>query len=231
MSSCRTPSAEPGGSGTAETSASKSGRRSSPGPSGADFAMPALRVRVEDREVELVLGGVEVDEEVVDLVQDLAGAGVGAVDLVDHHHRGQAGLERLAQHVAGLGQRPLGGVHEQEHAVHHLEGALHLAAEVGVARGVHDVDLGVVVVDRGVLGQDGDAALPLELVRVHDALAVLLVRAEDAALLEQGVHQGGLAVVDVGDDGDVSEVHGGGSRVKARPGAVGPQRAPWDAGR
>ena len=34
---------------------------------------------------------------------------------------------------------------------------------------------------------------------------VLLVGAEDAALLEQGVDQGRLAVVDVGDDGDVSD--------------------------
>ena len=168
-----------------------------------------LGVRVEHGEVELVLGGVEVDEEVVDLVQDLAGPRVRAVDLVDHDHRGQPRLERLAQHVAGLGQRPLGGVDEQQDAVHHLERALHLAPEVGVARGVHDVDLGVAVVDRGVLGEDRDAALALEVVRVHDALAVLLVGAEDAALLEQGVDEGGLAVVDVGDDGDVAEVQAG----------------------
>ena len=37
----------------------------------------------------------------------------------------------------------------------------------------------------------------------------LLVGAEDAALAQQGVHQGGLPVVDVGDDGDVSQVHKG----------------------
>ena len=34
----------------------------------------------------------------------------------------------------------------------------------------------------------------------------LLVGAEDAALVQHGVDQRGLAVVDVGDDGDVADV-------------------------
>ena len=208
MSSCRTASALPEGAGTWFTIASKSSRRSSPGPSGVGPGQADLGVRVEHRELELVLGGVEVDEEVVDLVQHLLGPRVLAVDLVDHHHRGQPGLQGLAEHVAGLGQGALGGVHQQHHPVHHLEGALDLAPEVAVAGGVDDVDLGVAVVDGGVLGQDGDAALALQVVGVHDPLAVLLVGAEHPALLQQRVHQGGLAVVDVGDDGDVAKVHG-----------------------
>ena len=58
--------------------------------------------------------------------------------------------------------------------------------------------------DGGVLGQDGDAALALELVAVHRALGDALVGAERAALVQQRVDQRGLAVVDVGDDGDVA---------------------------
>ena len=96
--------------------------------------VPAPGVRVEHRELEQVLGGVEVDEQVVDLVQDLLRPGVVPVDLVDDDDRRQAALERLAQHEPGLRQRPLGGVHEQQHAVHHRERPLDFAAEVGVAR-------------------------------------------------------------------------------------------------
>ena len=168
---------------------------------------PDLGVGVDHRELELLLGGVEVDEEVVDLVQHLLRACVGAVDLVDDDDGREAGLEGLAENVAGLRQGAFGCVDEEHHAVDHLEGALHLAAEVAVARRVDDVDLRVPVVDRGVLREDGDAPLALQLVRVHDAVDVLLVGAEDAALLEHGVHQGGLPVVDVGDDGDVPKVH------------------------
>ncbi len=91
------------------------------------------------------------------------------------------GFEGLGEHVAGLRQRAFGGVDEEDDAVDHLEGALDLAAEVGVAGGVDDVDLGVVVVEGGVLGQDGDAALFFEVVGVHDALGDGLVGAEGAA--------------------------------------------------
>ena len=164
-----------------------------------------LAVGVDDRELEHGLVGVEIDEEVVDLVQHFLGAGVGAVDLVDDEDGGELGFEGLGEHVARLRQRAFGGVDEEDDAVDHFEGALDLAAEVGVAGGVDDVDLGVLVVDRRVLGQDGDAALFFEVVGVHDALGDGLVGAEGARLTQHGVDEGGLAVVDVGDDGDVAD--------------------------
>jgi hypothetical protein len=74
-----------------------------------------------------------------------------------------------------------------------------------VAGRVHDVDLVVVIIERGVLGQDGDAALTLQVVRVHDAFGDGLVGAKRPALAQHRVHQGGLAVIDVGDDGDVED--------------------------
>ena len=43
----------------------------------------------------LVVVGVEVDEQLVDLVEHLVGAGVGAVDLVDDDDRRQAGASAL----------------------------------------------------------------------------------------------------------------------------------------
>ena len=73
-----------------------------------------------------------------------------------------------------------------------------------MARRVDDVDQQVVVVDGRVLGQDRDAALALEIVAVHRALGDPLVGAERAALMQQRVDQRRLAVIDVGDDGDVA---------------------------
>ena len=130
----------------------------------------------------------------------------GAVDLVDHHDDLVAQLQGLGEDEPGLGHGALGGVHQEDDAVDHLEDAFHLAAEVGVARGVHDVDLHALVVDGGVLGEDGDAPLPLQVVGVHDPLHGGLVLPVDAALLEHLIHQGGLAVVDVGDDGNISQL-------------------------
>ncbi len=92
-----------------------------------------LGVGVEDGELQLVLVGPQVDEQVVELVLHLGDAPIRAVDLVDHRDQGQALFQGLGEHEAGLGQGPLRGVHQEHHPVHHVQGALHLAAEVGVA--------------------------------------------------------------------------------------------------
>ncbi len=128
---------------------------------------------------------------------------------------GRPGLERLAEHEAGLRERALGGVHEQHHPVHHRQAALDLAAEVGVARGVDEVELHVAVADRRVLGEDRDAALALLVHRVHDQVGepLGLVGGEHAGLAQHRVDQRGLAVVDVGDDRDVADVRALGHRA------------------
>ena len=69
---------------------------------------------------------------------------------------------------------------------------------------IYDVDLYVVVEDGGVLGQDSDATLALQLVGIHHPLGHYFVGAEGARLAEHGVNQRGLAVVNVSDDGDVA---------------------------
>ena len=170
---------------------------------GRGRAQPGIGVK--HRKIELIFGCVQVDEQVVDLVQHFLRTRVGTVNLVDHQDRRQLGFQRLAQHVARLRQRAFAGVNQQHHTVHHLERTLHFAAEVAVAGRVHNVDLDVVVEDGRVLGQDGDAALALQLVGVHHALDVGLVGAEGAALVQHGVNQGGLSVVHVRDNGDVAK--------------------------
>jgi hypothetical protein len=123
--------------------------------------------------------------------------------------------QRLAQHEAGLRQRPLGRVDEQQHAVDHRQAALHLPAEVGVARRVDDVDDGhravrVLAVHGGVLRQDRDALFLLQVTRVHQAFdGVVAAMGQCAGLPQHRINQCRLAVIDVSDDGDVSEIHAG----------------------
>jgi hypothetical protein len=113
-------------------------------------------------------------------------------------------LQSLAEDVARLGQRTFAGVDQQHDAVDHLERALDFTAKVAVAGRVDDIDFHVVIKDRGVLGENGNAALALQFVRVHDAFDVVLIGAKSAALLQHSVHQRGLAVVDVGDNSDIA---------------------------
>ena len=76
-----------------------------------------------------------------------------------------------------------------------------------MARRVDDVDAGALPFDRSGLGQNGDAALALEVVRVHGALDLALIGAVDAGLLQQLVDQSSFAMIDVRDDGDVAHIH------------------------
>ena len=75
-----------------------------------------------------------------------------------------------------------------------------------MARGVYNVDLGVAVANGGILGQDGDAPLPLQVAGVHDPVHDLLILPIDASLLEHFIHQSSLSVVHVGDNGDVAKM-------------------------
>ena len=84
--------------------------------------------------------------------------------------------------------------------------ALPISAEVGVPRRVDDIDPDTLVGHGGVLGQDGDAALPLQGIGVHDQLADLLVGVENVALFQQSIDQGRFAMVDVCDDGQIANV-------------------------
>ncbi len=205
------------GAGMCSSSRSSSGARSEPATASSPAfaasyssdARPGLGVAVDDREVDLRLVGVEVEEQLVHLVDHLRHARVGAVDLVDDEDHRQARLERLAQHEARLRQRPLGGVDQQQHPVDHRQAPLDLAAEVGVAGGVDDVELDPPVAQRGVLREDRDALLALEVHRVEHPLGDLLADAERARLPQHGVDERRLAVVDVGDDRDVADVLAG----------------------
>ena len=168
---------------------------------------PAAAGAGEDKgALQLAVVGLQIHQELQDLVHHLVRTGLGAVALVHADHHVQIQLQGFLQDEAGLGHGAFEGVHHQDDAVHHLQDALHLAAEIRVAGGVDNIDLDAVVMDGGVLGQDGDAALALNVIGVHDAVHQLLILAEHAGLTQQLVHQGGLAVVYVGDDCNVSYI-------------------------
>ena len=166
---------------------------------------------IDNREVQQVVRSIELDKEVKDLVDHPVDPGRRLVDLVDHHDDAQIEGQRLLQHKVGLRHRPFLGIDHQQHAIDHPQHPFDLAAEIGVPGRVDDVDPPVMIKEGAILAGDGDAALFFQIHRVHQALGDNLIVAEHAAVLEQLVDQGGLAVVNVRDDGDIANlalVHG-----------------------
>ena len=162
---------------------------------------------VQERGVfQLFLAGIQIHEQLQHLVCDLVQACVRTVDLVDHNDDLQVHFQCLGEHKACLRHRALSRIYQQQCAVYHAENTFYLAAEVRMSRCINDIDLGVAVAYRGVLCQNGDTTLTLQIVGVHDTVCHSLIFPEYAALLQHLVNQRGLAVVNVGDNGDISQI-------------------------
>ena len=125
-------------------------------------ARDALSCGAEKRGgLKLLVGRIEVEQQLQDLLHDLFNARVQTVDLVDDNNDLVSQLQRLLQHEARLGHGALCRVDQQDNAVDHLQNTLDLAAEIGVTRGVDNVDLCSLIVNGGIFGKDRDAALAL----------------------------------------------------------------------
>ena len=79
----------------------------------------------------------------------------------------------------------------------------------GPSRRVDDVDARPLPQDGGALGENGDAALAFQIVAIEGLRLHLLIFAEGPRLSEQLIDQRGLAMIDMGDDGDVANFHFG----------------------
>ena len=115
-------------------------------------------------------------------------------------------LQRLFQDKARLRHRSLRRVDEQNDAVDHFQNALHLAAEIGMSGRIDDIDLDAVIMHGGIFGENRDAALSFDGIGVHDTLLRRLIFPIYAALLQHFIHKRRFAVVDMCDDGDVSQI-------------------------
>ena len=162
-----------------------------------------LRAR-EDR-----AAGVEADD-LFDLPLGFIRLRTRQIDLVDHRDD----FEPVVHREVGVGERlrfdALRRVHEQQRPFAGGERSRHFVRKIDVPGRidqVEDVDLPVV----GLVGQadgvglDGDAPLALEVHRVED-LRLHLARLQRAGDLEKAIGERRLAVVDVGDDGEVADL-------------------------
>ena len=150
-------------------------------------------------------------EDLLDLHRHAVRVGSGEVDLVDDGDQRQVARDREVGVRDGLRLDTLRRVDDEHGAFARLERARDLVGEVHMAGRVDEVEL-VLLALVGVLhrhgrGLDGDAALALEVHRVEELGARLALR-HGLRLLEKAVCEGRLAVVDVGDDGEVADLHG-----------------------
>ena len=168
-----------------------------------DHALPRLARDVADVLLRLA-------DELGHLGADLVGHRARQVDLVQARDELEAGVDGQV----GVGDRlrldALGGVHHEQRALARRQAAADLVREVDVPGRVDEVQLVGLAVARLVedayrLRLDRDAALALEVHGVEQLLAHH-PGIDRLGHLQDAVGQRRLAVVDVGDDGEVPDV-------------------------
>ncbi len=137
---------------------------------------------VNGREVELGVGGVEFEEEFKDLIENLLGIGVFAIDLIKNNDRFSTDFEGFTENELGLSLRTLGGINDKKDAIDHAEDAFDFSTEIGVAWSIDNVNADIVIFEGGVFGFDGDTPFPLEVHGVHHAFGDNLVGSESTCL-------------------------------------------------
>ena len=76
--------------------------------------------------------------------------------------------------------------------------------------GINDVDFVGTMMNGEIFGKDGDTAFFFKVVRVHNPLGDGFIGAVDSGMFKHGINQSGFTVVNVGNNGDVSDsfLHG-----------------------
>ena len=147
---------------------------------------------------------------VLDLGLDALGLGAGKVDLVDERDDLEVGVH--GHHGVGPRLRldALGGVDHEHGAFACGQAAADLVGEVDVARRVDEVELvgfAIIggIVDAYGLAFDGDAALALDVHAVKQ-LGLHIAMRHGARHLQNAVGERGLAMIDMGDDAEISDM-------------------------
>ena len=150
----------------------------------------------------------------------------GTVDLVDDDDGLNTLTESLTEHSLGLDANTFDGVDDDEGTVSDTEGSSDFRGEINVSGGVDEVDQETVavsllvndvldvlhIVELSVQGDgsglDGNTTLLLVGTSIGRSSISSLCGGNDTGLGEKGVGKGRLAVIDVGNDGHVTDIGG-----------------------
>ena len=171
--------------------------------------------RVQHRKLELRGVCRQIEEQVRRRLEHPIRPSVLTIDLVDDDDQSQPELERLLEHEPRLRHRPLRRVHDQQCPIRHAQHALDLTPKVGVPRRVDDVQphlfvrTVIAIRDGCQFAEDRDALFTFEWIACHAVegeLRLAQAGAGKAGLAQHLIDQAGLAVVDVGDHRDITNI-------------------------
>ena len=155
-------------------------------------------------------------EDVFELLATAGDVGGGEVDFIENGDDGEFLLQGEVDVGHGLGFYALSSIDDEDGAFARGEGAGDFVGEVDVSGGVEEVELvgfavpGFEGKGDGV-GFNGDTLFPFEIHRV-EVLGLRLTLGDGLGVLHEPIGQGRFAMIDMGDDGEITgefDGHGG----------------------
>ena len=71
---------------------------------------------------------------------------------------------------------------------------------------IDNIDLCIFVSYRSIFGKDCNTTFPFDIIGVHHSFGYFLILTEDTALFQKLVNQGGFAMINMGNNGNVSDI-------------------------
>ena len=145
-------------------------------------------------------------EQLEGFVERCCGSAIGAIDFIDHDDRANASLQRFFKYKSSLWHRAFCRIDQKQCTIRHTDDPLNLATEVGVTWRIDQVDFHAAILDCNVFGENRNPAFPFQVVRIEDALTAKFGDSVLAALAQQAIDKRRFAMVNVGNDDDVSDI-------------------------
>ena len=151
-------------------------------------------------------------DDLFDLLLYPIGLGAREIDLVQNRKDLEIVFERKIHVSEGLSLNALRGIDHQDRALTGSQGTRNLISEVDVPGGIDHVQDILLPIPRLVthahgLSLDRDSALALDVHGVENLVAHLALR-ESSRNLDEAVGERAFAVIDMGDDGEISDIPG-----------------------
>ena len=116
------------------------------------FSNPVAAIRIDDREIQLVIVSFQFHEQFQYFIFYFGNAGIGFINFIDDDNRLQFLFQSLAQYIFRLRHRAFKSIYQKQNAINHVEDTFYFATEISMPRSIDYVDFYAIVHDRSIFG-------------------------------------------------------------------------------
>ena len=153
---------------------------------------------------ELFFGSIKVKKKFKNFIADFIKSCIGFINFIYNNDYRMIKFKSSLENKSGLRHGAFRSINKKNNTIDHFKNTFNFAAEVCMSGSIDDIDFYSVVMNGSVFCKNGNASFALKVAGVHNAVFNNLVIAESSALFEHFINNSGFAVVNVGNNCNVS---------------------------